>query len=959
MVTHNVDMENISEEDLGKHLDKALRQALDVNYEALKNLKHGAMYVPMEKNPANSKGASRENTDYDTFGSIDSLIFEPKIPSEEDIEEVQEEITQSFEYLEMEDDGQSQEQSKDAIQHFQSHPHGNRQSKRLRNNAIAVGKTSFAERVRLFQSLGHKKPEGEVEKKDPINIRGSPTNDSFLHGQGKTTWAEQAQHKGERSGRESAASDLSHSTNSSGSTVIYNVTIAESLEEETAKEKTAAGSFLDESPPVDKSAEGRTDPGECSTCTSLSCDCWEEEEEEGDSCTCDDCPGCSQPTLRRYRGSQASPEFPGRRGSPDEQVPSRPESGAREMIPSSSRPESGARGMPPSSSRPDSAARERPPSSSKPASGASERPPSSSRRRTQTSASKQRNTTSSPVDGHDKLDSRNRSSKSSPTPQNPLLSSPISSSPSPRSKKATTKSSPKPPAVIQDVEHLIPVVGNLRRQLRENFNRTSLNIEKNKPKKGFIIEDVEEETPRAPSVENMNRMSNSVQERIQREERFQKLQTREQFRSITPEVPPPRPPKSPPRKDGRDGGGLLVEVQDGKPLIYNQEVPQQSIESEGGECKRFDLESPKGKGSEMGDSGISSNPASMSPHSSASGSSSTYLKTVEDKEPAIMKKLALPGGKKRDTMIRELKFKLKERFPEDKPDPRSLTRGERRVEAGNSETYQSQRAEVGPKLTKIFGSLMSEAGPGPGQATLLRHQKRREEPLSRNLGVPQDDISTMRSSRLPTVKEFEYHDSLCPSIYDPSLPPGLEHHVDLAPPPPPPTQTSSKRGSVCHSCDEASVPSRPSSDLAAPLDRRELLYGPGGIFGAKGPFSTPGLSRYPEVINKTDGPGVGQPKSSTTSSTEESGLFDGDRSDKSQYICNHVITLPEVDPFMSSRLENYRSRVSPETPVELSAEQVTALSNPDQEAVERWVEEKQRRMMSWVARGGQVRSQAS
>ena len=40
------------------------------------------MYVPMETNPANSKAGSRENTDYDTFGSIDSLIFEPKIPSQ-------------------------------------------------------------------------------------------------------------------------------------------------------------------------------------------------------------------------------------------------------------------------------------------------------------------------------------------------------------------------------------------------------------------------------------------------------------------------------------------------------------------------------------------------------------------------------------------------------------------------------------------------------------------------------------------------------------------------------------------------------------------------------------------------------------------------------------------------------------------------------------------------------------
>ena len=34
----------------------------------------------MERHPTESaKVASRENTDYDTFGSIDSLIFEPKV----------------------------------------------------------------------------------------------------------------------------------------------------------------------------------------------------------------------------------------------------------------------------------------------------------------------------------------------------------------------------------------------------------------------------------------------------------------------------------------------------------------------------------------------------------------------------------------------------------------------------------------------------------------------------------------------------------------------------------------------------------------------------------------------------------------------------------------------------------------------------------------------------------------
>ena len=188
VVTHNVDMENISEEDLGKHLDKALRHALDVNYEELKKLNLGAMYVPMEKNPANSKAVSRENTDYDTFGSIDSLIFEPKIPTEEDIEEVQEEITQSFEYLENEDDGQEE---RDEMTPFERIQKGSKRSPRFNKNAMAVGKTTFAERVRLFQSLGDKKSaNGEDGRNDPGNMHGHK-GETPAQGQTKTTWREQ------------------------------------------------------------------------------------------------------------------------------------------------------------------------------------------------------------------------------------------------------------------------------------------------------------------------------------------------------------------------------------------------------------------------------------------------------------------------------------------------------------------------------------------------------------------------------------------------------------------------------------------------------------------------------------------------------------------------------------------------------------------------------------------------
>ena len=731
------------------------------------------------------------------------------------------------------------------------------------------------------------------------------------------------------------------------------MTIAESIEEKEGKAVTKGKEpFLEESPSGERIGGGAahdTVRGECSTCTSLSCDCWEGEQAE-EGCSCEDCPGCSQPTLRRFVGSNSS-----RQECPGSPTYSRPISEASERPPSKRRESKSSSSRRSSASRRSSESARDESSSSSPSQKSTK---SSSKRRGNHGSPGRKNGNSSPGVRLDSSSSpQQRSSKSSPVPSSSIQKR----SPSLQGQESTKQV--ESPIIGRDMENCIPVVGNLRRQLRENFNKPSLNIEKKKPRKGIIVEDTEDKIPRAPSTENVTGMSKTVQERIERVDSFQKLQTRDQFRSTTPETPPPLA-----ARQQRENQGLLVQVQNGQPLIYDQQQPEQSPdyrdqETEG--SKPFSLDSPKGKGSEMGDSGISSNPASMSPHgSSTSSGSSTSPIAVEEKDSAIQKKLVPPGGKKRDTMIRELKFKLKERFPEDRPTP---TSSNRRPNGGESEALRSQRSEVGPKLTKIFGSLMSEAGQGPGQATLLRQQRapKREEPQARNLGVPQDDISTLRSSKLATVKEFECHDSTCPSIYDPSLPPGMEQHIGLEspPPPPPPTQESSKRGSVLNdSFDDVTIPSRPNSENAAPIDRRELLYGPGGIFGPKGPFSTPGVSRYPEVPSsaKTSNTRVPPPKSSSTSMTEESsGLFDGDRSDKSQYICNPVMTLPESDPFVSSRLENYRARVSPESPVELSVEQVAALASPNAREVERWVEEKQRRMISWVARGGQVRTQAS
>ena len=729
----------------------------------------------------------------------------------------------------------------------------------------------------------------------------------------------------------------SNSTNSSGSTVIYNVTFAESIEERDGKAVNKGKEpFLEESPSGERIGGGSDrETGQCSTCSSVSCDCWDQ---EGEACRCEDCPGCSQPTLRRFSGSK-------RQESPGSSTYSRPISEARERHPSK-RPEFKS-----SPTRRSSAPRRTSGSSLDESSSSSPSQNSKKSKRISNSESQRKRNGNS-----GSLSPQQRDNKSSPVPAKPAAIP--KRSPSLQGQKPTKRV--ESPEMTQDMEKYIPVVGNLRRQLRENFNKPSLNIEKKKPKKGIIVEDTEDNMPRAPSTENVARLSKTVQERIERVDSFQKLQTRDQFRSTTPE---------PGLRQKKENQGLLVEVENGKPLIYDQQQPQQSPDYPDQEMKGlkpFSLDSPKSKGSEMGDSGISSNPASMSPHgSSTSSGSSNSPVTVEEKDPAILKKqLVPPGGKKRDTMIRELKFKLKERFPEDRPTP---TSSNRRPNGGERDALRSQRSEVGPKLTKIFGALMSEAGQGPGQATLLRQQRapRREEAQARNLGVPQDDFSTLRSSKLATVKEFECHDSTCPSIYDPSLPPGMEHQIgpESPPPPPPPTQESSKRGSDLNdSFDDISIPSRPNSENTGPIDRRELLYGPGGIFGPKGPFSTPGVSRYPEVpiSAKTPNTKVPPSKSSSTSIAEESsGLFDGDRSDKSQYICNPVMTLPEIDPFVSSRIENYRARVSPESPVELSVEQVAALASPNAREVERWVEEKQRRMISWVARGGQVRTQAS
>ena len=628
-VASNIDLDTLSEEELGKHLDLALH-----------NLNLGNMYVPMEKNPSNSKAVSRENTDYDTFGSIDSLIFEPKLPTHEDIAEAQEEITQSFEYLENEqdeDDGHVEMNVAVGDRHPYNNDKNNnnninihekvlqfekpsaqleRRSPKHEKNALAVGRTTFAERVKLFQSLG-----GGQERR--IVTAAAATQqlqqreaaaESQPGPQATTTWLEQARTKrsDSRSGRESSASATSVSTNSSGSTVIYNVeVVAEDEEEDEVVKKTG---FRRRGSTVEAPAAGAACSvcGECKSIVSESCSCYTADTYEDCSCVLD-CSECGT-TETLTRGIQEE----------EEEEPAR-----RRVV------------------------------------------------------------------------------------QQPGVASHI------------------------------PIVGNLRRASREH----NMNIEKARQKKGFIAED-EEEPARAPSVESGAKMPAKLREKLSRHESFQKLQKRNQFRSISPDEQPDDQTKN------YQKSGLLVEVEDGVPLIYQDEHRAPGDEDPDSKC----LESPKGKGSEMGDSGISSDPASISPKSSSSGSSGQSHTAAGSTEEAA--RSAVPGGgKKRDTMIRELKTKLKERFPSDTIEERrsSSRAAAERSTASRSGTIQS--AEVGPKLNKIFTALLSsEAGPGP-----------RESPVSGLLRPHYRNGSFTQEEEEPDLASDTECDS---SVYDPSLPPG-------------------------------------------------------------------------------------------------------------------------------------------------------------------------------------------
>ncbi|XP_050688722.1 uncharacterized protein LOC126981544 isoform X16 [Eriocheir sinensis] len=74
-----------SQEEWNQEIRERLKEALAQDWETLSNINLGHIYVPMEESTKQSpKLPAKENTDYDTFGSIDSLIFEPKVTATDD-----------------------------------------------------------------------------------------------------------------------------------------------------------------------------------------------------------------------------------------------------------------------------------------------------------------------------------------------------------------------------------------------------------------------------------------------------------------------------------------------------------------------------------------------------------------------------------------------------------------------------------------------------------------------------------------------------------------------------------------------------------------------------------------------------------------------------------------------------------------------------------------------------------
>ena len=177
---------------------------------------------------------------------------------------------------------------------------------------------------------------------------------------------------------------------------------------------------------------------------------------------------------------------------------------------------------------------------------------------------------------------------------------------------------------------------------------------------------------------------------------------RSQFRTVTPD-PEDSVDESmnyePRWKEHR----AIEEYRQGEEGYYADErLPQSGDQHFPEEMEKLTVHILKSGNSEMGDSGISSNPASISTPGMSPNSDS-----LEDSKTQEVVDKIIPPGKKRDTMLRELKSKLKERFPSNAMSSPPLAS---KLSEPSSQYVQEKHAEVGPNLSKILLDRTIETG---------------------------------------------------------------------------------------------------------------------------------------------------------------------------------------------------------------------------------------------------------
>ena len=336
-------------------------------------------------------------------------------------------------------------------------------------------------------------------------------------------------------------------------------------------------------------------------------------------------------------------------------------------------------------------------------------------------------------------------------------------------------------------------------------------------------------------------------------------------------------------------------------------------------------------------------------------------------------------------MIRELKSKLKEKFSiEASSSSSSENNSLVKLTPQRAATMLDLRATVGPKLSKVFETRRMPVAP----------QKMSEK------SPPNEYESSAYDDQSLTVEEMR--NNIDPAVL----------FQNFIPPPPPLTQPgldlgrrdsplSIVRESPSGSSASASTvkekvtrrtetplqqgpPEKIPEDLpqreltASPQNTRELLYGPGGLFGPKGPFSTPNV-RYPfgmDVGNPSSSkryvhfePNSSRPQMASRASKKSSAISSEvssaaeDRSDKSHYVVvNDVVAFiprPQghsspltvsspIESKPSSRIDMYRADWNDMRVVTPPPVAATTARTPSPSKNVQWREEKTKRMLAWV-----------